>query len=143
LLEEVNALMQHLSQSGSFIGCLMAQNTEDKKAAILQSESSSLHARFDASLQKIQQDLTKTDDAVWKELLSHDLLKEFSFFLNEWREEAKMQLSEKEENLITALSMDGYHGWSQLYDMLVGEIKIKMTIDGEEKTMSRSEERRV
>src|SRR5690606_12011425 len=69
LLEEVNALMQHLSQSGSFIGCLMAQNTEDKKAAILQSESSSLHARFDASLQKIQQDLTKTDDAVWKELL--------------------------------------------------------------------------
>src|SRR5690606_16784845 len=34
LLEEVNALMQHLSQSGSFIGCLMSQNTEDKKAAI-------------------------------------------------------------------------------------------------------------
>lgn len=136
LLEEVKDVMQHLSQSGAFIGCLMAQDTEDKKAAILQSESSALNARFDASLQKIQQDLTKTEDAVWKELLVHEKLKEFSFVLNEWREEAKLQLSEKEENLITALSMDGYHGWSQLYDMLVGEIKIKMTVDGEEKTLS-------
>lgn len=136
LLEEVKDVMQYLSQSGAFIGCLMAQDTEDKKAAILQSESSALNARFDASLQKIQQDLTKTEDAVWKELLVHEKLKEFSFVLNEWREEAKLQLSEKEENLITALSMDGYHGWSQLYDMLVGEIKIKMTVDGEEKTLS-------
>ena len=136
LLEEVKELMQHLSQSGAFIGCLMAQNTEDKKAAILQSESSALNARFDTSLQKIQQDLTKTEDAAWKELLEHESLIEFSFVLNEWREEAKLQLSEKEENLITALSMDGYHGWSQLYDMLVGEIKIKMTVDGEEKILS-------
>lgn len=136
LLEEVKNTTVHLSQSGAFIGCLMAQDTEDKKAAVLQSESSSLSARFQSSLQKIQQDLTKTEDGVWKELLESEGLKEFSFVLNEWREEANMQLSEKEENLITALSMDGYHGWSQLYDMLVGEIKIKMTVDGEEKTMS-------
>lgn len=136
LLEEIKTLMQHLSQSSAFIGCLMAQNTEDKKAGILQSESAALSSRFQSALQKIQKDMTKTEDDVWNALLDTDKLKEFRFMLDEWREEAEMLLSEKEENLINSLSMDGYHGWSQLYDMLVGDIKITMTIDGEEKTMS-------
>ncbi len=136
LLDDVKSIMQRLSQSGAFIGCLMAQNTEDKKAAILQSESAALSARFQSALQKIQKSLAQTDSDIWSQLLDTKDLQEFSFVLNEWREEANMLLSEQEENLITALSMDGYHGWSQLYDMLVGDIKINMTIDGAEKTMS-------
>ncbi|MFD1031395.1 M3 family oligoendopeptidase [Metaplanococcus flavidus] len=136
VLEAVKETMLHLRQSGAFIGCLMAQDTEDKKASLLQSESSSQSARFSSALQKIQQDLTRTDDEVWNALMEDDTLKEFNFVLNEWRDKARLLLSEKEENLITALSMDGYHGWSQLYDMLVGEIKIKITVDGQEKTMS-------
>lgn len=136
VLEAVKEMMLHLRQSSAFIGCLQAQNTEDKKASLLQSESATLSARFNSALQKIQQDLTKTDDNVWQQLMQDDELNEFTFVLNEWRDEAKQLLSEKEENLITALSMDGYHAWSQLYDMLVGDIKIKITVDGEEKTMS-------
>ncbi|WKA59559.1 M3 family oligoendopeptidase [Planococcus shenhongbingii] len=136
LLEQAKKVMQQLNQAGSFIGCLMAQNTEDKKAAILQSEASALNAEFQTSLQKIQQQLAKAEDGVWNELLASESLKDFSFVLNEWRKEANMLLSEKEENIITALSTDGYHGWSQLYDMLVGEIKIKMVIEGKEKILS-------
>lgn len=136
LLEQMSLMMKHLSQSGAFIGCLMAQNTQDKKAAILDSESSSLSARFQNSFQKIQQDLAKTEESVWAELLNEEPLRDFTFVLNEWREEAKMLLSEKEESLITALSVDGYHGWSQLYDMLVGEINVTVTVDGEPKTLS-------
>ena len=136
LLEQMSQMMRHLSQSGAFIGCLMAQNTQDKKAGILESEASSLSARFQNSFQKIQQDLAKTEDRVWTELLDEVPLREFTFILNEWREEAKMLLSEKEESLITALSVDGYHGWSQLYDMLVGEINVTVTVDGEAKSLS-------
>lgn len=124
VLEEVKNLMLHIHQSGAFIGCLQAQNTEDKKALLLHSESSRLSARFDSALQKIQQDLTKTDDQIWNDLMKDNTLNEFAFVLNEWRDEAKQLLSEKEENLITTLSIDGYHSWSQLYDMLVGDIKI-------------------
>ncbi|PSL25985.1 pepF/M3 family oligoendopeptidase [Planomicrobium soli] len=136
LLQEVKNMMLHLHQSDAFIGCLMAQDTEDKKAALLQSEASSMGARFQSAVQKVQQDLAKTEDGIWASLLEDGVLREFSFLLNEWREEAKMQLSEKEESLITVLSVDGYHSWSQLYDMLVGEIKITMTVDGEERTLS-------
>lgn len=136
LLEQMSNIMRHLSQSGAFIGCLMAQNTQDKKAGILESEASTLSARFQNSFQKIQQDLSKTEEGVWAELLNEEPLREFTFVLNEWREEAKMLLSEKEENLITALSIDGYHSWSQLYDMLVGEISVTVTVDGESKVLS-------
>ncbi|MBT2572266.1 M3 family oligoendopeptidase [Planococcus sp. ISL-110] len=136
LLEQMSGVMRHLSQSGAFIGCLMAQNTQDKKAGVLESEASSLSARFQNSFQKIQQDLSKTEDGVWTELLTDDSLRDFSFILNEWRDEAKMMLSEKEESVITALSVDGYHGWSQLYDMLVGEISVTVTVDGESKSLS-------
>lgn len=136
LLEKMSEVMRHLSQSGAFIGCLMAQNTQDKKAGILESEAASLSARFQHSFQKIQQDLTKTEDTVWTQLLNGDLLRKFIFVLNEWREEAKQLLSEKEESVITALSIDGYHGWGQLYDMLVGEINVTVTVDGETKSLS-------
>src|SRR5690606_23279288 len=136
VLEQMSHVMRHLSQSGAFIGCLMAQNTQDKKAGVLESEASSLSARFQSSFQKIQQDLSKTEEGVWAELLTEEPLREFTFVLNEWREEAQMLLSEKEENLITALSIDGYHSWSQLYDMLVGEISVTVTVDGESKVLS-------
>lgn len=136
VLEQMSHVMRHLSQSGAFIGCLMAQNTQDKKAGVLESEASSLSARFQNSFQKIQQDLSKTEEGVWAELLNEEPLREFTFVLNEWREEAQMLLSEKEENLITALSIDGYHSWSQLYDMLVGEISVTVTVDGESKVLS-------
>ena len=56
--------------------------------------------------------------------------------LNEWREEVALKLSEEEESLITSLSVDGYQGWGQLYDLLVGDIKIKIEVDGEEKVLS-------
>ena len=68
--------------------------------------------------------------------MESDELKEFAFVLNEWREEVNLKLSEEEESLITSLSVDGYHGWGQLYDMLVGDIKIKIELDGEEKELS-------
>lgn len=136
LLEKLSEVMRHLSQSGAFIGCLMAQNTQDKKAGILESEAASLSARFQNSFQKIQQDLTKTEDEVWTQLVNEELLRKFTFVLNEWREEAKQLLSEKEESLITSLSTDGYHGWGQLYDMLVGEINVTVTVDGKTKSLS-------
>ena len=102
----------------------------------LQGETGSLGARFSTIGLKIRQTLAKADEDTWNGLMESDELKEFAFVLNEWREEVNLKLSEEEESLITSLSVDGYHGWGQLYDMLVGEIKIKIELDGEEKELS-------
>lgn len=42
----------------------------------------------------------------------------------------------EEESLINQLAVDGYHGWSQMYDAIVGSIKIQVEENGEIKQLS-------
>lgn len=136
LIEVVKEAAVNLRQASAVVGCFLAADTTDKKALLLQGEVGSLSAHFQTAMLKFQQILSKTDENVWNELLASDSLKEFTFVLNEWRAEVALKLSEEEEGLITSLSVDGYHGWGQLYDQLVGDIKVKVVVDGEEKEMS-------
>ncbi|MBD7985799.1 M3 family oligoendopeptidase [Sporosarcina sp. Sa2YVA2] len=136
MIEKITATALNLREAGATIGCFIAADTKDKKALLLQSEVSSISARFSTVMLKLQQTITKAEKDVWEELLKTDQLKQFAFVLNEWREDVEQKLSEKEESLITALSVDGYQSWGQLYDRLVGEIEIEMTIDGETKKLS-------
>lgn len=136
LIESLKEVALNLSQAGAVIGCFLAADTTDKKALQLQGEIGSLGARFSTIGLKIRQTLAKADEDTWNGLMESDELKAFAFVLNEWREEVNLKLSEEEESLITSLSVDGYHGWGQLYDMLVGDIKIKIELDGEEKELS-------
>lgn len=136
LIERIAATAVHIEQASAVIGCFLAEDTADRHAVILESEMGALAARFSTVLLKAQQILAKTDEETWDLLITSDLLKQFSFKLNEWREEATLRLSEEEESLIAALSVDGYHGWSQLYDLLVGDLSVQLDIDGEEKTLS-------
>ena len=136
LIELIKDAALNMSQAGAVIGCFLAADTTDKKAISLQGETSTLSARFSTAILKIKQTLAKADMNTWNELMESELLSEFAFILNEWRDEVDLKLSEEEESLITALSVDGYHGWGQLYDLLVGDIKIKIEIDGVEKELS-------
>jgi pepF/M3 family oligoendopeptidase len=136
IIDEIKQIAENLTQAGAVVGCYLAQDTTDSQAKLLQGEIGSIGARFSSSMLIIQQQLSKTNDAVWAELMQSDELKEFAFVLNEWRDEAKDLLSEKEEDMITALGVDGYHGWGQMYDLLVGDVKVKVTVDGEEKEFS-------
>jgi oligoendopeptidase F len=136
LIELLKDVALNMSQAGAVIGCFLAADTTDKKALQLQGETASLGAIFSTVGLKVQQTLAKADEETWNGLMNSDELKEFAFVLNEWREEVELKLSEEEESIITSLSVDGYHGWGQLYDMLVGDIKIKIELDGVEKELS-------
>lgn len=63
-------------------------------------------------------------------MLEHENLSQLQFVLNEWRNQAKEQLSEDEEALISALAVDGYHAWGQMYNTIVGRMTVK--VNGEE-----------
>ncbi|MHC0036266.1 M3 family oligoendopeptidase [Pseudoneobacillus sp. C159] len=136
ILEEITNIRNHIGQARSFIGCLLAQNTTDKKASLLQGEVTTHQARFNTSMQKVQKTLTKTDDNVWSGLLETESLQPFQFVLNEWRDQSRQKLSEEEEAIITALTSDGYEAWGNLYNSVVGDMKVKVQLDGEEKLLS-------
>ncbi|MBT2677411.1 M3 family oligoendopeptidase [Bacillus sp. ISL-35] len=112
-------------QAGAFVSCLHAQNTDDKKAGQLKATVTELSASLQTALTIFEQKLSSFSQDVWDELLQDGQLKELRFVLTERRERAAEKLSEKEESAINALSVDGYHGWGQMYDLFVGNTKIQ------------------
>ncbi|OIK17043.1 oligoendopeptidase [Bacillus sp. MUM 116] len=136
LLVDFEDAAKKLRQAGAYVGCLQAQNTEDQKAYQLDSKVTSLSATFQTALAGFDNLLTSIDDSIWTQLLKEESLNELSYVLTERRERAKDKLSKEEEALINALGVDGYHSWGQLYDLIVGKIKIPFSENGEEKLLS-------
>ncbi|MFT9598404.1 M3 family oligoendopeptidase [Mesobacillus sp.] len=124
LVEMFDGAARKVRQAGAFVSCLHAQNTGDKKAGQLKSNVTELSAALQTALTIFDQKLSSFSENVWEELVQEGLLNELRFVLTERRERAAEKLSEKEESAINALSVDGYHGWGQMYDLLVGNTKI-------------------
>lgn len=136
VLELMKEVYVNMGQIGSFISCLEAQDMTDKKASLLRGEISSLAASFAPIKLQFQQVLSGIEERIWIELLATEELSQFKFTLNEWRDETKLKLPEQEENIISALKVDGYNAWGEMYDLLISDIKIPFVIDGEEKELS-------
>ncbi|GAB6256263.1 M3 family oligoendopeptidase [Peribacillus sp. N1] len=112
------------TQASAFIGCLEAQNAQDKKAGQLRIKQMKIVASLKMVLSRLDEKLIQLDDAVFNKILEKEPLDELKFVLNERREKAKEKLSVKEESLITQLAMDGFEGWSQMYDTIVGSMTV-------------------
>ncbi|TWE02474.1 pepF/M3 family oligoendopeptidase [Neobacillus bataviensis] len=136
LLRDLEEAAKKLTHAGAFIGCLLAQNTKDKKAYSLDAKITSLGAVFQSAIGSLDHHFTTIDDTVWEQLVATEPLKEFSFVLTESREKAKEKLSKEEEALISTLEVDGYHSWGQLYDLVVSKIKVPFSENGEEQQIS-------
>ena len=113
-----------VGQAGSFIGCLEAQDVQDKKASQLRIQLMKVEASLQMVLFGLDEKLVQLNDDWFESILKKEPLKEIAYILNERRDRAKDKLSVKEESLITQLSMDGFEGWSQMYDTIVGSMTI-------------------
>ncbi|MBY0123872.1 M3 family oligoendopeptidase [Bacillus sp. S/N-304-OC-R1] len=136
LIEHFQIATKKMREAAAFVSCLQAQNTSDQKASEHRAKITQLSASFQNALTVFDEKLTSYDSAVWVEMVKEKGLCELSFVLTERREAAAEKLSKEEESLINALGVDGYHSWSQFYDLIVGKIKIPFQEDGEEKLLS-------
>ncbi|ASN05957.1 M3 family oligoendopeptidase [Virgibacillus necropolis] len=136
IVDRFEVTMKKLREAFAYISCLSAQDVKDAKASMLVGKRSELKAEMDAIRTNLDQKLVQIDDGKWDELLTHSTLNEVSFVLNENRNKAKEQLSVDQEVLMNDLAVDGYHGWSQMYDALVGNMSVELEIDGEHKSYS-------
>ncbi|WP_202813779.1 M3 family oligoendopeptidase [Defluviitalea phaphyphila] len=64
-----------------------------------------------------------------------DLLKEHTFYLNEFIAETKYLLNEKEEVLIAKMKNTGSKAWEKLQELLSSTLLVDINIDGEEKKL--------
>jgi oligoendopeptidase F len=124
LVEDLQQLSKKMREVGAFISCLTAQNIQDKKASQLRSKMTQIRANYQTLFTKLDEHLATIDEKEWLDLLNETELKHLSFVLNERRISAKEKLSLPQEALYNDLAVDGYHAWSQMYDLIVGNIKI-------------------
>ncbi len=136
VLEQIKEVLAHVSHAGGVLSCLTAQDTTDREALLLQGKLGAISATTSPVIQKFHKLLTAADTEVFEALLATEQLAPFAFIMTEWREQARLKLSGEEEALISALGVDGYHSWGQLYNMLIGDIKVQVEVDGEVKTLS-------
>nr|WP_309099836.1 M3 family oligoendopeptidase [Fredinandcohnia onubensis] len=136
ILNAFQSSFKKLRQAGAFVSCLTAQDTTDRGATLLQGKTTQLSAQLQSVLTAFDQKLVAIEESVWNNLLSEEPLNELSYVLEERRARAKEKLSLEQENLINALGVDGYHAWGQLYNMVVGNIKVPFEENGEEKQLS-------
>ncbi|MFD2446142.1 M3 family oligoendopeptidase [Bacillus sp. CGMCC 1.16607] len=136
LLDEFQTVTKAIRQEGAFVSCLEAQNTADKMANQLRSRVTGISAVLQSILTEFDEKLISFEEEAWKAMLKDERLIELAFILSERRDRAKEKLSKEEEKLINALSVDGYHSWGQMYDLIVGSIQIPFHEQGEEKLLS-------
>jgi oligoendopeptidase F len=130
LITTLQANLLRFREAESFAGCLMAENIADKRAVQLSGRVKSSYADFLSALTLFDELLRCISETVWQSLLNSDLLQDNAFVLNERRALAQQKLSPEQESLINDLAVDGYHGWSDLYNTTVGRIRIPFEENG-------------
>ncbi|WP_223067602.1 M3 family oligoendopeptidase [Paenibacillus caui] len=126
-IEQLQGVYSRITEAGSFIGCLTAQNTSDKKAIQLSDRLSTLGARLKSVTAVFENVLRSTEEDVFAEWVAREEIAPIAFTLTESRERAKEKLSPELEGLALDLAVDGYEGWSEHYDTIVSKFSLPFT----------------
>ena len=135
-IDELQDLAQRLRHAGAFVSCLAAQDVHDHQARALSAKSRQLYADFASVLTRLDSMLVAIEPTDWQQLLASDQLRPLAFVLDERRRRAAQMLPPEQETLVNDLSVDGYHGWSDLYDLTTGRMTIEFEHGGEQHSMS-------
>ncbi|MCG8498862.1 MAG: oligoendopeptidase, partial [Firmicutes bacterium] len=136
ILNETQDIAKKLRHASSFTTCLAAQNTQDKKAVQLVGRMNALNALNANLMTSIEERLLELSETTFNQLLKDEYFVPLTFNLTEIREKASKKLTADKESIINALSVDGYHAWSTLYNSITGSLKIPVEIDGQLKKLS-------
>ncbi|WP_127587372.1 M3 family oligoendopeptidase [Paenibacillus koleovorans] len=124
LVDTMQRILLGIREADSFVGCLTAENQNDKKAVQLNGRVTTMSAEFSSALTHFDQILKQIPDDVWQQLLASETFEAIAYPLDERRQLAKKKLSPELESLIGDLAVDGYHGWSEMYNTAVSKFRI-------------------
>lgn len=126
VLEQAQHMAEMTVQGGAFVGCLNSQDVKDREAKVLIGRTTEQFAGLQAVSALADDKLLRMSDAEFELLLADEQIAPLAFNLRERRDLAKKKMNTERELLANDLSVDGYHGWSRLYDTIVGRMTIKV-----------------
>lgn len=129
-VERLQDLQKRLRQAAAFIGCLSAQNQADRGAVRLGGRLDGIQANYQSAMTRFDVLLAEMPDSVFGRWIGSGAMAELAFNLEERRTQVKDKLPLEQETLANDLAVDGYHGWSALYDTIVKQIRLPYEKDG-------------
>lgn len=131
LLSEFQELAKRLRQAGAFVSCLNAQSMSDEGAKLAQGRISQIGAAFGSAATVLDHQILRLSEGVLAALLAQPEFAEIEQPIRERRARAAMKMDPQREALAGDLAVDGYHGWSRLYDAIVARIQIPFEQEGQ------------
>lgn len=129
-------VLSRLREADSFVLCLTSQEMGDKRAVAWTERIQTLSARYKQAMDLYEANLAAVPEQRWQQWSGQPELSAVLFPLNELRDEAKDKLPPALEAVASELSVDGYHGWGEHYNTIVGRISIPWEDKGDSVRLS-------
>ena len=139
--QAIDVTLQTLS---SFANCITSVDASNEPAKALDVKMDGLYSQLQQQFSPIQHALIHGSDEQLAQVLAGNeqtgSLAHFAFQYQRERLKQATSLSVKEEQLLSAMQVNGRNAWSRLYDNLTGSIQVTLTLpDGSQETMGLSQ----
>lgn len=135
-------VLKTLRTISSFANCYASVDSTLSRAKQLVGRTTKLGANLQQAYSPYQDKLATSEESIVEKVLNHecDDVKAQRFAIRCLREKALQRLSVEQEQLLSALQVDGKTAWGRLYDNLTGTLKVDVSYkDGSSETMALSQ----
>lgn len=136
LFKRLEDIDNGLSTAGTFANMIQSADTTNQQAGVVLNQVQTIDTAVAAADTILQKKLVALSADQFNRLISSPAFEQIAFSLKELREQGKELLDDNTENLINALAIDGFHGWSSHYDLLSGSLRFPISEAGETKALS-------
>ncbi|ASK61145.1 oligoendopeptidase F [Virgibacillus phasianinus] len=136
IFQEVQEVISAAFELDEYLICLYSVNVDDSDVAKLIDESEKLKAEIESLKIDLDELLAGLSDTDWNELLQNDNVKKYQFYLEERKQKMNDKLPLEMEKLINTLSINGFYGWEDYYEQMMGDLRIPVEKDGKEEEVS-------
>jgi len=132
---EYESIYELMDKVESFAQLLYSTNTLDHERGALVQMVMEKNSEMRNKMVFFELEWLSLSDEKAKEYYQHPALAKYKHFLEAYRRFKPYKLSEKEEQLMEAMSNTGKKAFIRLFDETMGAMDVKVVLEGEEKTM--------
>lgn len=136
--ESISVLLATVASYGN---CIASVDASDNQAKALVNKMNKLSSELSQAFSPYLDAIVNSPTALFEEVLSYsEELEAQRFLLEEERKLISTRLSVKEEQLLSAMSVDGKNAWGRLYDNITGSMTVTLALsNGDQETIGLSQ----
>ncbi|MUL10303.1 M3 family oligoendopeptidase [Aliivibrio fischeri] len=135
------AITVNLATVASYANCIASVDSANNEAKALVNHMTKLGSALSQVFSPFLDSIVNSSLEQFEQIISeNEELNAHRFLLEEERKLVENRLSVKEEQLLSAMSVDGKNAWGKLYDNITGSMKVTLVLaDGTEEVMGLSQ----